>query len=571
MPEIIIEYSHHNAWENPFRSKMDHSTDYFLRFWRKLHRATKACFITALLAGLLTHIYMITNKMTNWDDIMVIPDVGIGPFVGRWMQLWLHTRFSKWGAPGLNGVMAVLLLAAAACFIVETLQIRSVTGAVLLAILFVTFPSVTSTMTFMQMVPMYMLAMLLMCAGCWAAVRLRFGWIVCVICIMYSLAIYQAYLPLLVSLFILTVLGMIIDGENIRRILLRALGFILTTAAGLVLYYISLKIRGYEMASYKGMDQIGQASPSELIHALMRTYHRVIQYFGMAPESFMKGSPNTFSKCVWILTAALWIYVLIVRRIWKSVCRTILYIIASFLIPLSMGLIYVMSVQTQHASTVMTFAYVTFYILTLLLAEKAATGAERGAVVKAQGGSSSSDAVQDKASIKDHGGASSASRRRPVLTALSICTVFVMLCVGYNNFKIANTAYYRIYIANTRVYGFLNRIMASLEQQGDYEYGQDIFIAGNITEDNNPIDVLSMDEEDFSDMEGLAAESGLLLPTNRNQYIRLFLGIDVNKDVDQSVRDKIMSSEEYKSMPIYPADGSIRRFDDLWVIRITNQ
>lgn len=542
-------------------SKMDHSTDYFLKFWRKLHRATRACFITALLAGLLTHIYMITNKMTNWDDIMVIPDVGIGPFVGRWMQLWLHTRFSKWGAPGLNGVMAVLLLAAAACFIVETLKIRSVTGAVLLAVLFVTFPSVTSTMTFMQMVPMYMLAMLLMCGGCWAAVRFRFGWIACVICIMYSLAIYQAYLPLLVSLFVLAVLGMIIDGESIRRILRSTLKYILTTAAGLALYYISLQIRGYEMASYKGMDQVGKASPSELVHAVMRAYHRVIQYFGTAPESFMEGSPTTWSRWVWVLTAALWIYVLIVRRIWKSAGRTLLYILASFLLPLAMGLIYVMSVQTQHASTVMTFAYVAFYILTLLLLEKAASAAEGEPAPVAEGRPKSAAARRPL----------SGTPRRGLLQVLSIGTVFVMLCVGYNNFKIANAAYYRIYIANTRVYGFLNRIMSSLEQQGDYEYGQDIFIAGNITEDENPVDVLSMDEEDFGDMEGLATESGLLLPTNRNQYIRVFLGIDVNKDVDQSVRDEIMSSEEYKSMPVYPAEGSIRRFDDLWVIKITDQ
>ena len=59
-------------------------TDVILNLWKKIGKPEKAAMLSALFIGILTHLFMITNKLPNWDDVAVIPTTGLGPYIGRW-------------------------------------------------------------------------------------------------------------------------------------------------------------------------------------------------------------------------------------------------------------------------------------------------------------------------------------------------------------------------------------------------------------------------------------------------------------------------------------------------------
>lgn len=72
--------------------------------------ADKVTFIAAVAVGLISHMYMMTNKLPNYDDIKgMMDDYGSGFQSGRW-ALSLLGVFVKWtignySVPWLNGMI----------------------------------------------------------------------------------------------------------------------------------------------------------------------------------------------------------------------------------------------------------------------------------------------------------------------------------------------------------------------------------------------------------------------------------------------------------------------------------
>ena len=69
-------------------------------------------------------------------------------------------------------------------------------------------------------------------------------------------------------------------------------------------------------------------------------------------------------------------------------------------------------------------------------------------------------------------------------------------------------------------------------------------------------------------MEGMATEDGYLLPDNRSRYIELFLGVSAESYPEGFDRETFEESSDYQDMAIFPAEGSIKQIDGIWVVRI---
>ena len=506
--------------------------------WHRVPKILKACFLSAFCAGVLCHLFMITNKMINWDDLMTQPDVGGGPYFGRWLQFPLHEVFSKWGAPALNGVAAVLFASLAACFVVALLEVQSLSLAVLVGILMTTFPPLTSAMFYMDLVPMFMMAMLFACLAAYVTRRFRFGFLFGAGFLVLSMALYQAYFPVAVVLLVLGSLEDVLQEKEIAQVLRTGFREILCLALGMVLYLFSIVLSGYSLADYKGMGNIGQNSPGSYLVAALRAIHRYFQYFSTSPDSYMKGGATAVSVLVLVLTAVLAILVLVQKRLYRKPVYLVLYLLLLVLVPLSAGLVYVMSIQTQKATTVMVYGYIGFYLLPVALLTNLAVPEKKDA--------------------------------ERALSMLSFVLVIFLSAASFFQVRLAGQAYYRMYLADRRMQSFATRILASLEQQDGYTYGDPILVAGDvsITEETNPIDARDLESIEFADMEGMATEDGYLLPDNRSRYIELFLGVSAESYPEGFDRETFEESSDYQDMAIFPAEGSIKQIDGIWVVRI---
>ena len=509
-------------------------------FVRLLRKRMGGRYLIALVAGLiagnLTHLYMIANKITNLDDISGIPGVGGGAALGRWLQPRLHHLFSVWSAPAINGEMSILFLSLAACLMILLLEIRTEGGAALAAILLVTFPSVTSNMYYMLLAPTFALAVLMSVLGVYLTRHYRFGWIFGVILQILSMACYQAYFAVAASLYVLLLILMLTDGKKVTEAFWLGVKFLMTLALSMAGYLISVRIVGEELADYKGLNSIGSFSPVSLLHAFLRCYHRLMQYFITAPESYMAGAPALFNRLSVIAAVILIPVIFCQRKLYTERSRAVIWgILLAALLPFAMSVFYLMAPELDRASTVMTFSYVIFDLMILALCERLRLPGE--------------------------------GKARPALRALLIATFLILCCKAYSVYRVANIAYYRSYIAQERTVNYLNRIYARLEEQGDYRYGDRVAILGGFYPDPIIIGRYQMGGEKLIDLEGATLEDHLFLPANRLQLERVFLGID-SEEVTEEERDAIMKKDAFARMPAYPEDGCIQRIDGIWVVKI---
>ena len=112
-----------------------------------------------------------------------------------------------------------------------------------------------------------------------------------------------------------------------------------------------------------------------------------------------------------------------------------------------------------------------------------------------------------------------------------------------------------------------SRIIARLEEQDGFAYGQKVIIAGDWWPDTNILSQYNLDGDLYTDFDGIADEHGLSTEGIRTRYIRVFLGVNL-PDVSQEELDAVKASGEYQAMPVYPAEGSITKMGDAWVVKL---
>ena len=91
----------------------------------KIPFTMKVCFLSGMISGLLMHAYMLTNKLPNWDDINNVGSYAVGAEFGRWFLKIVHLLTGKWSVPWLSGIFAIVLISAAACFVVSALGLKT--------------------------------------------------------------------------------------------------------------------------------------------------------------------------------------------------------------------------------------------------------------------------------------------------------------------------------------------------------------------------------------------------------------------------------------------------------------
>lgn len=127
----------------------------------KYQKSWGIAFCSAMILGLFTHMYKITNTLLNHDAVTRTYLSQNMTMSGRWFLSVACGISSYFDLPWINGILALVYIALTSVVIVNMFKVENPIVICLISGLLSTFPSVTVTFFYGFTVDGYMLSMLL--------------------------------------------------------------------------------------------------------------------------------------------------------------------------------------------------------------------------------------------------------------------------------------------------------------------------------------------------------------------------------------------------------------------------
>ena len=116
-------------------------------FNRTLHikKQWKITFLATWIGGMLAHAYRFFNFLPSWDSMYNFAGTGATYSSGRCFLEFFSKISSKYDMPWVNGALSLLYISLASILLVELFELQECASCVLLALLIVSFPTVTAS------------------------------------------------------------------------------------------------------------------------------------------------------------------------------------------------------------------------------------------------------------------------------------------------------------------------------------------------------------------------------------------------------------------------------------------
>lgn len=500
--------------------------------WQKTPEFCAA--VSALVYGLMVHLFAMTNLLHNHDNIASQPGgYGMGVELGRWFLEILGRFFDKAGLnynlPAVNGMLYIATLAMAAALLVSVLKIRGKLSAVLIGALFVAFPTVTATMIYRYTTIFYGISAVMAVLAVWVLGRFRGSVFLSAVLVALSMGIYQAYVPLTIALFVLQLIREGLMGEaDGKKLVIHGLWDCLALILGLGLYFAGMKISvalcSVDLVDYQGVSTMGSISLSQL-PGLVRNAMKAVcllplrDYCGVANRALMRIAYLLLGGIS--LAMVLWIFVKKIRNLGTCIITGLLLV--AFL--LAVGFVEVM-VPDGWIYTLMVYSFTLLACAPLVMLE---------------------------CLPQEEPGKLTGICRMAVI-------LLVMLLVCFYGYY-ANVNYTAVYFAGEQIENYLSGVVIRTTMTEGYTTDKQWALIGDI---QDPLFDSPWDEE--ITYTGLGFTQYLLNQYSRRDWIENYIGYDIPRaDADTVVA--LAETEEVRSMPCYPNAGSIRVIEDTVVVK----
>ena len=493
--------------------------------------------VSALVYGMLVHLFALTNILNNHDNIASQPGgYGLGVDMGRWFLEVLGRFFDKAGLnynlPSVNGMIYIVLLAVAAALLVSVLKIRSKISAALIGALFVAFPTVTVTMIYRYTAMFYGISAVMAVLAVWVLGRFRGSLPVSVVLIGLSMGIYQAYVPLTIALFVLQLICEGLRGEaDGKRLVLHGLYDCLALVLGLGLYFVGMKVSvamyGMTLVDYQGISTMGSISAGQIPQLVINALKAVLllpvrDYCGVANRALMRIAYLLLGG----ISAAmiLWIFVKKIKNV--STCVITGLLLVAFL--LAVGFMEVM-VPDGWIYTLMVYAFCLLACAPLVFLECLP--------------------VADRKKL-------AGLCRKAVILLVALLVFFY----GYY----ANVNYTAVYFAGEQIDNYLSGVVLRATMTEGYTTDKQWAMIGDI---QDPL--FGGPWNDEITYTGLGFTEYLLNQYSRENWIENYIGYEIPM-ADPETTTALAETEEVQAMPCYPNAGSIRVVGDAVVVKFQN-
>ena len=513
----------------------------FARLGQRITPAQRAAFLACFVSGLLIHLFAFTNIIPNSDGLSRVFDPQQMTVSGRWFLHYASILNSFTQMPALIGVLSLVLLSLAAAGVVAVLSFHSRALSAFAGVLMAAFPCLGYTFLYMFTASAYCLAILLAVLAVYLAQK--GGWLRslagCVL-LALSMGVYQAYAALAVALSLLAVFRACLNPRSdLRKTARMGFRFVGCLTLGAALYYgvlqIFLAVKDLELLDYLGMNQAGGGYPvAQLPGLILSVYKQVFVFF------FWPNGSNPFTTPVLavldllllLLAASCLLAAVLRRKLWREPWRMAGAVILAALLPLAAGFAQIIS-PFSDATPIMKYAYVCVYLAVLLTADLGLSFLPR-----------------------PRGGMAAAG-------ALAVCLAGVTLYSA----NINNLLYTASAQAHRATLSYATRLLARIESCPGYTGKEEVLIIGSF-----PSDRIYADIPSYALIDHYSADRDTAAPLNKHIYYYLndWLNVPIPEPEEETMI-AVSQSEEFQSMPLYPADGSVQLLDGRVVVKLQEE
>ena len=344
---------------------------------KKLWEKNKYIILSAIIFGIAAHGMALLNKFCTFDDAAFLNSVGHTYKSGRWMldlTEKIHTAILGNGTtlstPLFNGLLSLIFIAVAACFIIGTLKIKNKYLQMMLSGLMVVFPVITSLFAFMFTAPYYMLSL---CVGSFAVWLISqnkrwYCWLVGGIILGCCTGIYQGFIPTFIGLCLLACINEVYstEGCSFRTIIKIMLYYggacIVMLISYLLLNKLLLAINNTFLADYKGVSDFGVTSAKGYIKRIIRAYKEFFLLTGDKANSLHPIRTRVYYYAALTLSILLSIFILLqAHKKGSSALQALLLAALICLVPLATEFTYVMC-EEKDIWTLMMYGNIIIFV-----------------------------------------------------------------------------------------------------------------------------------------------------------------------------------------------------------------
>ncbi len=500
-----------------------------------------AAYAGTVLFAFAAHAFAFFNYYPTHDATkVVIDDQLFQCSLGRFLQPVYTAVRGVIVSPWPIALLFMLFLGAAVYLIAELLDIRQSWMTFLLAGLLATnITTVCAFAAYLNWADMYMLALLLACAGVWCAERLplKAGLPAAALCFMALLGLYQCYIAAAVGLYLLLILKKALDGGHTPAALFgTGIKYVASLLLGGGLYYLVMKLvllaLGLSLADREnGLAKLGYTGLGEFLKMIPAAYGQFFSFF-LKKQSYISIPAWGAHVVLFLLAVAAFAWLLWARR--KKPADVGFALLAFLLLPLGLNIIQVMSDGYLH--TLMIYAFFLGYAAVLLLIARASR--ER--------------AAQSRPHAK-----------LPLLLCGFLCAVLL-----YENVIYANGAYTYKKLTYDSTLSAMTRIMDHVEIDPAYIPGEtEVAFIGEFSDS-----ALGSDRPGFVQYKGATGVycggAALTYPKTVLDYSTYILGDPVHAVTDSTRLAALAAAPEIAAMPCYPAAGYCKMVDGVMIVKL---
>ncbi len=491
---------------------------------------------------LVVHMYMFTNKMLNHDDIMdTLGNCAFAVTSGRWFLQPVVSLSGSFSSSWMAGIMGAIYLSVASVAISRLFRFRHVFCSGLMSLALVAFPALASVNAYMFSSDGYMFA--LMMASVAALLIHKEKWwsmLLGIVCLTLSLGCYQAYFALTCALLLIAVGIDIMDkrwNDKWYGFLITALKYVACLAIAMICYFVVMKIvlavTGKELVSYKGMDTMGQITIAELISRSVTGYKEFFEFYRDYKNPVFHDFFTVLTVAAVAFSLVTVVWGIVRRRLYRKPVMLVWLLCAVLVFPLAVDLAFVMTGTSVHI--LMRYPSVLLLILPAVALDR----------------------------ININWDLSSKKKKLASYCAmgLAVALLAVQIIICGEFMVTTNRAYFTMDMSYKQTEVYVTKLFTRIEMTEGYEKNTPIALVGPLRVDFNYKTTNIMGVPTANDSLNTYRDA-------RNAMFRYFFGIDRNMASDDVIA-WVKETEQYKQMPVYPAEGSVENINGVVVVRLS--